>query len=390
MSLPLLALSLASFGIGTTEFVIMGLLPEVAADLGVSIPQAGLLVTGYAMGVVVGAPIVTALTNGLPRKATLIGLTTMFILGNFLCAVAPGYAFLMAARVVTAFCHGAYFGIGAVVAAGLVPKNQRARAMALMFAGLTIANILGVPAGTALGQAFGWRSTFWAVVVIGCVATGALVLWLPRGIPVTRGNLMAEVRVLANARVLLAMAASVAGSASLFAVFTYITPILRQVTGVSAHAVTWILVLFGVGITFGNFLGGRLADWRVMTTLIGAFGLLAAVLIAFAFAAPLPLPAAAVIFFWGMLSFAVVPPLQMRVVDSARGAPNLASSLNQGAFNLGNALGAWAGGVAISVGVSYQNLPWVGVVLALVAMAICLGTVRMDRLRGAAPATAAR
>lgn len=390
MSLPLLALSLASFGIGTTEFVIMGLLPEVAADLGVSIPQAGLLVTGYAMGVVIGAPIVTAITNGLPRKATLIGLTTMFIAGNLLCAIAPTYAFLMLARVVTAFCHGAYFGIGAVVAAGLVPKNQRARAMAMMFAGLTIANILGVPAGTALGQAFGWRSTFWAVVAIGCVATGALVLWLPRALPVSRGNLMAEVKVLANARVLLAMAASVAGSASLFSVFTYITPILREVTGISAHAVTWVLVLFGVGITIGNMVGGRLADWRVMTTLIGAFGLLVLVFVAFVFAAPLPVPAAAVVFVWGLLAFAVVPPLQMRVVDSARGAPNLASSLNQGAFNLGNALGAWAGGAALSAGIAYDALPWVGMVLAMVAMAICIGSSALDGRGRPSPAMAAR
>ena len=385
MSLPLFALALASFGIGTTEFVIMGLLPEVAADLGVSIPTAGLLITGYAMGVVVGAPIVAAATNGLPRKATLVGLTGMFILGNFLCAIAPNYWFLMGARVVTAFCHGAYFGIGGVVAASLVPQNQRARAMALMFAGLTVANILGVPAGTALGQWLGWRSTFWAVVAIGAIATTAVVLWVPKEIPVSRGNLRQEVRVLANTQVLLAMATSVAGSSALFAVFTYIAPLLREVTGVSPHGVTWILVLFGVGITFGNIIGGRLADWKVMPTLIGSFAVLALVFVALVFTSHYVVPMVVTIVIWGVLSFAIVPPLQIRVLDGARGAPNLASSLNQGAFNLGNAAGAWIGGAALSAGVPYDHLPWVGMVMALVALAICLVSRSIDRRNAARP-----
>lgn len=382
MQLPLLALAMASFGIGTTEFVIMGLLPEVAADLSVSIPAAGLLVTGYALGVVVGAPIVAIITNALPRKATLIGLASVFVVGNFLCAVAPDYWFLMAARVVTAFCHGAFFGIGAVVAANLVPPNQRASAIALMFAGLTLANVLGVPLGTALGQAFGWRSTFWAVVIIGIAAVSAIAIWLPRDIPHSAGNIIREFAVLKRPQVLLTMMMSVLASASLFSVFTYIAPLLRDVTGLAPHAVTYVLLLFGVGITIGNLLGGRLADWRLMPALMASFVGLAAVLVAFVFAGHSAALTAATIFVWGIMVFAVVPPIQMRVVDAALGAPNLASTLNQGAFNLGNAIGAWIGGTALTFGVGYAELPWVGAALAVGAFGLCIVSQALERRSG--------
>lgn len=379
MSLPLLALALASFGIGTTEFVIMGLLPEVAKDLGISIPQAGLLVTGYALGVVIGAPIVAIITNRLPRKTTLIGLASVFILGNFLCAVAPSYELLMVARVVTAFCHGAFFGIGAVVAADLAPPNQRARAIAIMFAGLTIANILGVPAGTALGQALGWRATFWAVVGIGSVAAAALAIWVPARIPHEPGRVLREFRVLGNVQVLLAMAMSVMASASLFSVFTYITPILRDVTGLTPKTAAAVLLLFGGGITVGNFIGGRLADWRLMPSLIGIFVTLTLALCVFAFTSHVPLPAMVTIFIWGAIDFALVAPLQIRVVDKAIHAPNLASTLNQGAFNLGNAAGAWIGGAALTFGLQYADLPWLGAVLALGALSLCLLSQFLER-----------
>ena len=382
MQLPLLALAMASFGIGTTEFVIMGLLPEVAADLSVSIPAAGLLVTGYALGVVIGAPIVAVITNSLPRKATLIGLASMFVVGNFLCAIAPDYWFLMGARVVTAFCHGAFFGIGAVVAASLVPANQRASAIALMFAGLTLANVLGVPLGTALGQAFGWRSTFWAVVVIGILAVSAIALWVPRAIPHSAGNIIREFAVLKRPQVVITMLISVMASASLFSVFTYIAPLLRDVTGLAAHTVTYVLLLFGVGITIGNLLGGKLADWRLMPSLMGTFIGLAAVLVAFVFVSPFQIAAIATIFVWGVLVFAVVAPIQMRVVDAAVGAPNLASTLNQGAFNLGNAGGAWVGGAAITLGVGYAELPWVGAALAVVALGLCVLSQALERRSG--------
>ncbi len=256
----------------------------------------------------------------------------------------------MGARVVTAFCHGAFFGIGAVVAASLVPPKQRASAIALMFAGLTLANVLGVPAGTALGQAMGWRSTFWAVVVIGIFAVAAIALWLPKAIPHTSGNIISEFKVLKRPQVLYAMGMSVLASASLFTVFTYIAPLLREVTGLTPHAVTIVLVLFGVGITIGNILGGKLADWKLMPSLMGIFIGLAVILSVMVFTVPFEYAAVVTVVLWGVLVFAVVAPIQTRVVDAAVGAPNLASTLNQGAFNLGNASGAWIGGAALTAG----------------------------------------
>jgi DHA1 family inner membrane transport protein len=270
--LPLLALAMASFGIGTTEFVIMGLLPDVARDLSVTIPQAGMLVSGYAMGVAVCAPILAIATARLDRRHALLLLMGMFILGNLFCALAPSYPMLMAARIVTAFCHGAFFGLGAVVAANVVPPQRRAQAMATMFAGLTLANVLGVPFGTALGDAVGWRSTFWVVVGIGVVAATALYVWLPHNMPAPEVSLLQEARMLGRKQVL-AMLISVIASASLFSVFTYITPILENVTGVSSHHVALVLMVFGVGLTFGNMLGGRLGDWRPMPAVIGIFAM---------------------------------------------------------------------------------------------------------------------
>ena len=253
MPLPILALAIASFCIGTTEFVIMGLLPEVAADLGVSIPSAGLLVTGYALGVVIGAPIIAIATASLPRKPVLIGLAVLFVIGNLFCALAPSYWMLMIARVVTAFGHGAFFGIGSVVAANLVPRHKRASAIALMFAGLTLANILGVPAGTALGEMYGWRATFLAVVAIGIAAVTAIVLLVPATSDEQKGGgILSEIKVLGKLQVWLAMLISALASAGLFAVFTYIKPILTEVSGISAPMVTWILLLFGAGMTVGQ------------------------------------------------------------------------------------------------------------------------------------------
>jgi len=384
MPLALFALAVASFGIGTTEFVIMGLLPDLAADLGVSIPAAGLLITGYAMGVVVGGPIIAIATAKLPRKTTLVGLAILFVIGNLLCAIAPDYATLMAARVFTAFGHGAFFGIGSIVAADLVPRNQRARAMAMLFAGLTLANILGVPAGTALGHAFGWRSTFWVVVGIGILSVAAIAAWVPAAkgvrIPV---SLISEFRVFRNVQVWLAMAISVVTAASLFSVFTYIAPILQEVTGISPQGTTWVLLLFGVGITIGNLVGGRLADWKLMATVIGALILLAVILVQFTLTSHSVIGASVTVFLWGLVLFVLVPPLQMRVIECAGEAPNLASTLNQGAFNLGNAGGAWIGGIALTLGVGYDRLPIVGALLAIVALAIAVTSRRLAR-RGSA------
>ena len=374
MPLPLLALAVASFGIGTTEFVIMGLLPDLARDLGVDIPSAGLLVSGYALSVTFGSPLLALATGRLPRKSALIGLMLIFILGNALCAIAPGYGTLMAARVVTALCHGAFFGTASVVAADLVPKHRRASAVAMVFSGLTLANVLGVPLGTALGHALGWRSTFWAVVLIGLAAAAALALWMPTGLRGQPARLRQELRALASRQVLLAMGMSCLASASLFSVFTYIAPMLQTRTGLGEHMVTLALLLFGLGLTFGNFLGGRLADWRLMPSVAGILVVLALVLAVFTATLASPVPAIAT-----MMVFALVSPLQMRVVDQAREAPNLASTVNQGTFNLGNAAGAWIGGQALLHGMGYGQLPWLGAGLAVLALLLALVAMRAPR-----------
>jgi DHA1 family inner membrane transport protein len=384
LSLPLFALAVAAFGIGTTEFVIMGLLPDVARDLGVTIPAAGMLVTGYALGVTIGAPIVAIATANMPRRTALLSLIGLFIIGNVLCALSPNYAVLMLARVVTAFCHGAFFGIGSVVAAGLVPPNRRAQAIALMFAGLTLANVLGVPFGTALGQQLGWRSTFWAVTVIGVLAAIALALWLPKKIEMQKTSLLQEFAVLKDRQVVMVLAISALASASLFSVFTYITPILEDVTGLTPHAVTLVLLVFGLGLTVGSALGGKLADWRLLPSLIGFLLALALVLTVFTLTMRTPLPAVVTIFVWGVLAFAIVPPLQVLVVERASAAPNLASTLNQGAFNLGNAGGAWFGGMAIGAGFQLTTLPYVGVVLVALALGLTLWSASIERNSGLA------
>ncbi|MFX1736096.1 MFS transporter [Paraburkholderia sp. A1RI_3L] len=379
MPLPLLALAVAAFGIGTSEFVIMGLLPDVARDLAVSIPAAGMLVSAYALGVTIGAPIVAIVVANMPRKQALMRLIGIFIVGNLLCAIAPGYAVLMGARIVTAFCHGAFFGIGSVVAAGLVAPNRRAQAIALMFTGLTLANVLGVPLGTALGQLAGWRATFWAVTGIGVAAAIALAVCLPAKIEMQKASLVHEFTVLKNPQVLMVLGISVLASASLFSVFTYITPILEDVTGFTPHAVTLVLLLFGLGLTVGSTLGGRLADWRLMPSLLTVLVLIATIETVFAVTMHSAVGAMATVFVWGVLAFAIVPPLQMLIVDRASHAPNLASTLNQGAFNLGNATGAWLGGAAIGAGAPLTSLPWVGVSMAVGALALTFVSATLER-----------
>ncbi|GJD49106.1 Inner membrane transport protein YdhP [Methylobacterium crusticola] len=377
--LALLALAAASFGIGTTEFVIMGLLPEVAGDLRVTIPQAGLLVSAYALSVTFGSPAVAILIARLDRRRALLALVGLFILGNALCALATGYGLLMLARIVTALCHGAFFGLGSVVAADLVPARRKASAIAIMFTGLTLANVLGVPFGTALGHALGWRATFWAVVGIGFAAAAALFAWLPRNLPREGGNLLAEVRVLRRPQVLLAMLLSVLASASLFSVFTYVAPLLAATARATPNEITGVLLLFGVGLTLGNTLGGRLGDWRLMPSVIGLALALCATLLGLVPATRALVPATALIGVWGVLAFALVAPLQMRVLTAADGARTLASTVNQGAFNFGNATGAWLGGVAIGAGIDYGHLPLIGAGLALAVAAVGVVAHRTDR-----------
>ncbi|MDH0730054.1 MFS transporter [Pseudomonas sichuanensis] len=372
MPLSLLILALSAFAIGTTEFVIMGLLPDVAQDLGVSIPGAGWLVTGYALGVAIGAPFMALATARLPRKAALVALMGVFIIGNLLCAVAADYNLLMFARVVTALCHGAFFGIGSVVAASLVPANRRASAVALMFTGLTLANVLGVPLGTALGQVAGWRSTFWAVTGIGVVALIGLLRFLPRQTEEQSVNMRAELAALKGAGIWLSLSMTVLFSASMFALFTYVAPLLGDVTGVSPRGVTWTLLLIGLGLTLGNIVGGKLADRRLGATLMGVFTAMAVVSTALSWTSTALVPAEITLFLWATAAFAAVPALQVNVVTYGKAAPNLVSTLNIGAFNLGNALGAWVGGSVIAHGFGLTRVPLAAAALAVLALIVTL------------------
>ncbi|WP_028079949.1 MFS transporter [Solimonas soli] len=391
MPLPLLALAIAAFGIGTTEFVIMGLLPDVARDLAVTAPQAGMLVSAYALGVTAGAPVLAAVTARWPRRQALLGLIALFTVGNAMCALAPGYATLLVARVVTAFCHAAFFGIGAIVASAIVPRDKRAQAVALMFTGLTLANVLGVPFGTMLGHACGWRTTFWAVVLIGLAALCTLHRLLPRDLPQPGGDILRQFRTLAGAQVQLALLISTLSSVSLFAVFTYIAYILREITGFTPQGESLALLVFGLGITIGGLIGGRLADWKLMPALIGLLIGVALVLALFAWTSRFEIAALVTLFVWGVFAFAIGPSAQLRVIDAAKGAPGLASTMNQGAFNLGNATGAWLGGLVIGAGLPLTDLPWVGAAVALLGVGVVVLAMWLER-RGIAalPAPDAR
>ncbi|KPY01840.1 putative sugar transport protein [Pseudomonas savastanoi pv. nerii] len=387
MPLSLLILALSAFAIGTTEFVIMGLLPDVAADLGVSIPGAGWLVTGYALGVAVGAPFMAMATAKLPRKAALVTLMGIFIIGNLLCALASDYNVLMFARVVTALCHGAFFGIGSVVAAGLVPANRRASAVALMFTGLTLANVLGVPLGTALGQYAGWRSTFWAVTVIGVIALIGLIRFLPTNRNEEKLDMRAELAAPKGAGIWLSLTMTALFSASMFTLSTYIAPLLGEVTGVSPKGVTWTLLLIGLGLTAGNVIGGKMADRRVSSTLIAVFVSMAVISTALSWTSAALIPTEITLFLWAVAAFAAVPALQINVVTFGKAAPNLVSTLNIGAFNVGNALGAWVGGSVIAHGLGLTSVPLAAAMLAVLALLITLITFRQTGNPDLAPAT---
>ena len=381
MPIAVYALTAGAFGIGTTEFVIMGLLLQVASDLQVSVAMTGLLISGYALGVFVGAPVLTLATRKLPRKQVLILLMAIFTLGNIACALAPSYGLLMAARIVTSLAHGTFFGVGSVVATSLVPEDKKASAIAVMFTGLTIATLLGVPAGAWLGLNFGWRATFWTIAGIGIIA----MLVLARLVPADKGKvevapLRQELATLADPQVLLGLAMTVLGFGGVFAVFTYIQPILVEITGFSQEAVSPILLLFGLGLIVGNMLGGKLADRNLPVALLATTATLAIVL--FAMTATLRSPIAVTIFVGliGAAAFATVAPLQMRVLDKAGPAGrNLASSLNIAAFNLGNAFGAWLGGVTIDHGPGLAAVTWVAALVPLASLVLAVISLRLDK-----------
>ncbi|MFC7305978.1 MFS transporter [Streptomyces monticola] len=379
MPLALLALAIGAFGIGTTEFVIMGLLPEVADDFDVSIPLAGYLVTGYALGVVLGAPLMTALGTKISRKRMLMLLMGLFIVGNVLSALAPVFGVMLAGRVVASLAHGAFFGIGSVVAADLVAPEKKAGAIAMMFTGLTVANVVGVPLGTLVGQSAGWRTTFAIVAALGVVGLLGVAKLVP-DMPKPEGvRLRHELAAFRNVQVLLAMAMTVLGFGGVFAAITYITPMMTDVAGYAGSSVTWLLVLFGLGMVGGNLIGGRFADRALMPMLYVALGALAVVLALFTLTAHNKIAAAVTITLIGALGFATVPPLQKRVLDQASGAPTLASAVNIGAFNLGNALSAWLGGIVIAAGLGYTAPNWVGAVLAASALVLAILSAGLER-----------
>lgn len=382
MPLGLYALTAGAFGIGTTEFVIMGLLLQVAADLQVSIAAAGLLISGYALGVFVGAPLLTVATSRMPRKTVLVALMVVFTLGNLACALAPNYTMLMIARVITSLAHGTFFGVGAVVATGLVAQDRKASAISIMFTGLTVATLLGVPAGAWLGHQLGWRATFWAVTVIGVIATVVIATLVPADredpAPIAFRD---ELKVIRRPQVLLGLLMTVLGFAGVFVVFTYIQPILTRVTGFADSAVSPILLVMGVGLIAGNLLGGRLADKRLMPALIATLIALAAVLGAMTFALHSKVATVLFVGLFGVAAFATVPPLQLWVLQKAEGAQNLASSLNIGAFNLGNALGAWLGGVVIEQGPGLGSVPWIAALVTATGIGVALWSARLDAPR---------
>lgn len=368
--ISILSLTVGAFAIGMTEFVIMGILPNVARDLQVSISTAGQLITMYALGVAIGAPILTILTQRIPQKKLLCLLMVLFILGNGMSVFAPNYAVLMVARIITALTHGTFFGVGAVIASNLVKPNRRAGAVSIMMAGLTIANIVGVPLGTFIGQNLGWRASFAAIAIMGVAALIGILILVPQIKQEKPASVMQQIAALAKPKLLLFLLIGALGNASLFAVFTYIAPLLEQVTGFAEHSVTWILVLFGIGVTIGNIVGGKLADWKLMPSILGLYFAISVILTIFTFTMHSPIAAVITIFFWGLVSFAVMPGLQIRIMSLAQEAPALASTTSHSAGNLGNAIGAFIGGWVISH-LAITSLPWVGAIL--VALGLILG-----------------
>lgn len=377
--LAIIALLISAFSIGTTEFVIMGILLDVANDLQVSISAAGLLISGYAIGVALGGPVITSLTRQLSRKRLLFRLMLVFVAGNLLAAVAPNYTVLMVARIIASFTHGTFFGVGSVVATRLVNQEQQSRAVAMMFAGLTLANILGVPLGTYIGHNLGWRMTFGFVSLLGGVSLGSIALLIPRLEPDISANLRQELQVLYDKQVILALLTTVLGFGGVFTAFTYIAPILIDITGFSEAAITPILLLFGLGMTIGNLAGGKLSDWKLMPSLAGMLLLLSTILAGFTFTSHEKWAALLTIFLWGIAGFAIVPALQMRVLAVAKTAPSIAAALNISSFNLGNAGGAFLGGLVINSSLGINAIPIVAASVTVAGLIITLVSWSFDR-----------
>jgi DHA1 family inner membrane transport protein len=379
MPLALLALAIGAFGIGTTEFAVMGLLPDMAAGFGVSIPLAGYATTLYALGVVVGAPLMTALGTRFTRKQMLMLLMGLFIVGNLLTGIAPNFGIMLAGRIVAAFTHGAFFGIGALVAADLVAPQKRATALSLMFSGLTVANVVGVPAGTMLSQHFDWRTTFYAITALGVIGLLGIVKLVPAQRAKAASPIGSELAVFRNPQVGLAMLMTILGFGGVFAAVTYLASMMTEVTGFAPSSVIWLTAIFGLGMVGGNLVSGRFTDRAMMPMLYVSLTGLALSLAAFTFTAHDKIAATVTLALIGIFGFATVPPLQKRVMDQAASAPTLASAGNIAAFNFGNALAAWLGGIVISAGLGYTAPNWVGALMTVAALGVAIFASALER-----------
>ncbi|GGX95337.1 MFS transporter [Streptomyces fructofermentans] len=379
MPLALLALAVVAFGIGTTEFATMGLLPQIADGVGVSVPKAGNLVSAYALGVVVGAPVLTGIGARIPHKRLLLLLSGLFVISNAASALAPNFGLLFAARFLAGLPHGALFGVGAVVASRLVAPDRAARAVSKMFLGLTVANIIGVPASTALGQQLGWRSAYWAVTAIGLVALATLALFVPHQPRGQQSGVRHELRAMGNRQVAIGLATAVVGFGGFFAVYSYLVPMLTHLTGFSDSSTTLVLALYGVGMTAGTLLAGPLTDRALRPTLYAGLVLLAAALVAFYFTVHSAVPALITIAFIGAMGSLITTPVQMLLMAKAKNAPTMAAASNHSAFNLANAGGAWLGGLVISAGWGWAAPNLVGAALAVAGLGLAFTGSLMDR-----------
>ncbi|TPL82388.1 MFS transporter [Mesorhizobium sp. B2-3-12] len=387
MSLPLIALFIAAFAFGTTEFVIAGVLPQVAQGLGVSVPTSGYLVSGYACGIAIGGPLLALATKRLPRKTLLLGLAVAFTIGQAACALAPDFTSMLLLRIAVAVAHGAYFGVAMVVAVGLVREDQRGRAVAVILSGLTVSNVIGVPAGTAIGNIWGWRATFWVMGALGVAATLAMAALLPRatGYQAKSASLASEVRVLARQQVWTSLILMLMLMLGQFCLFTYITPTLLDVTGLDENLVPWVLLLNGVGATLGVFLGGKLSDWKLMPSLITMLALQAVTLAVIYAVMPYPLPMVVAIIVWGGLNFAIGTPIQTRILAWTADASGLAASLIPSGFNIGIALAASLGAAMLNAGYGYRSLPVAGALAMLVAVIVAIASHVWERRADVTP-----
>ncbi|RCV52921.1 MFS transporter [Marinitenerispora sediminis] len=384
MPIALLALAIGTFGFGCTEFMAMGLLPDVAEAFGVSIPVGGYMISAYAAGVVVGAPLLTALGARVDRKRLLLALMALYTLGNLVAALAPTFEVLIAARVLTALPHGTFFGIGSVVAASLVPVTKRAQAISMVIAGLTVANIIGVPLATLLGQQFGWRAAFWIVTALGLLTLAAVARLVPAQPPRAGASLRAELGALGRGQVWLTLLVGAIGFGGMFASYSYISPMMTDVAGFGERAVTLILAVYGVGMTLGNLVGGRMADRAVMPSIFASMTGIAVMLLVLHAVAEYRAAAVAAVFLLGFIASTLIPALQTRLMDAAKDAPSLAAALNHAALNFANAVGAWLGGLVIAAGYGYTAPNLLGAALAVVGVGLALASSLLDRRTPAA------